>query len=200
MTPESLLAFNAILIAALLSPGAAFLVSVRMSVSAGRAAGIATGFGLATMAALWTTAALLGLGGIFALFPWAYTTLKIGGAFYLIWIAIQTWRHARDTLGDVSVPRGRAFLAGFLVNLGNPKSMLFAAALIVVVFPSALSPAHIALIVANHFVLEMLFYTACALLLSSGPARARYLAAKPVLDRIAALALGGFGLKLLTGK
>ncbi|WP_028956201.1 LysE family translocator [Sulfitobacter sp. 20_GPM-1509m] len=200
MAPESLLAFNTILIAALLSPGAAFLTSVRMSVSAGRAAGIATGFGLATMAALWTLAALMGLEGLFALFPWAYTTLKIAGALYLIWIAIQTWRHARDPLGDVSVPRGRAFLAGFLVNLGNPKSMLFAGAIIVVVFPKGLEPAQIALIVANHFALEVMFYTACALLLSSGPARARYLAAKPLLDRIAAVALGGFGLKLLTGK
>ena len=200
MAPESLLAFNTILIAALLSPGAAFLTSVRMSVSAGRAAGIATGFGLATMAALWTLAALMGLEGLFTLFPWAYTTLKIAGALYLIWIAIQTWRHARDPLGDVSVPRGRAFLAGFLVNLGNPKSMLFAGAIIVVVFPKGLEPAQIALIVANHFALEVLFYTACALLLSSGPARARYLAAKPLLDRIAAVALGGFGLKLLTGK
>ncbi len=200
MAPESLLAFNTILIAALLSPGAAFLTSVRMSVSAGRAAGIATGFGLGTMAALWTSAALMGLEGLFALFPWAYTTLKIAGALYLIWIAIQTWRHARDPLGDVSVPRGRAFLAGFLVNLGNPKSMLFAGAIIVVIFPKGLEPAQIALIVANHFALEVLFYTACALLLSSGPARARYLAAKPVLDRIAAVALGGFGLKLLTGK
>ncbi|ASM72579.1 MULTISPECIES: LysE family translocator [Roseobacteraceae] len=200
MTIESLLAFNAILIAALLSPGAAFLISVRMSVSAGRAAGVATGLGLASMAALWTTAALLGLGGLFALFPWAYTALKTGGALYLIWIAVQTWRHARDPLGDVTVPRGRAFLAGFLVNLGNPKSMLFAGAIIVVIFPKGLDAANIALIVANHFVLETLFYTACALLLSSGPARARYLSAKPVLDRIAAMALGGFGLKLLTGK
>ena len=87
-----------------------------------------------------------------------------------------------------------------MVNLGNPKSMLFAGAIIVVIFPKGLEPTQIALIVANHFVLEVLFYTACALLLSSGPARARYLAAKPVLDRIAAVALGGFGLKLLTGK
>ncbi|UOA27534.1 LysE family transporter [Pseudosulfitobacter sp. DSM 107133] len=200
MSLESLIAFNAVLIAALLSPGAAFLTSVRISVSAGRAAGMATGLGLATMAALWTTAALMGLEGLFALFPWAYTTLKIAGAFYLIWIAVQTWRHARTPLGDVSVPRGRAFLTGFLVNLGNPKSMLFAGAIIVVIFPQGLDPVHIALIVANHFVLELVFYTACAVLLSTGPARARYIAAKPVLDRIAAVALGGFGLKLLTGK
>jgi threonine/homoserine/homoserine lactone efflux protein len=200
MSLESLIAFNAVLIAALLSPGAAFLTSVRISVSAGRAAGMATGLGLATMAALWTTAALMGLEGLFALFPWAYTTLKIAGAFYLIWIAVQTWRHARTPLGDVSVPRGRAFLTGFLVNLGNPKSMLFAGAIIVVIFPQGLDPVHIALIVANHFVLELVFYTACAVLLSTGPARARYLAAKPLLDRIAAVALGGFGLKLLTGK
>ncbi len=200
ITAESLIAFNLVLLAALLSPGAAFLFAVKTSVSAGRGPGIATGLGLAAAAAYWTLAALLGLESLFALFPWAYTALKVAGALYLIWIAIQTWRHARAPLSDAPTPHGRAFVSGLLVNLGNPKSMLFAAAVILVVFPQGLSAANIALIVANHFVLEVMFYSACALLLSGGPARASYLRAKPVLDRIAAIALGGFGLKLLTGR
>lgn len=200
MSWDSLLAFNAVLIAAIAAPGAALLYFIKTTVSAGRMAGIATGAGLGTMAAGWTLAALLGLESLFALFPWTYTILKVAGALYLIWIAIQTWRHARAPIGTARVARGRAFLSGVLVNLGNPKSMLFAAAVIVVVFPSGLAPAEIALIAANHWLIEIVFYTGFALLLSTATAQRGYLGLKPVLDRVAACVLGALGLRLLLEK
>lgn len=197
MSWDSLVAFNLVLLAALASPGAALLYFIKTCVSAGRIAGIATGAGLGLAAALWTLAALLGLESLFALFPWAYTTLKVAGAAYLLWIAIQTWRHARSPLPDAPTPKGRAFLSGLLVNVGNPKSMLFAAAVIVVVFPQGLSAPQIALIVTNHLALEVAFYSLFAVLLSSAPARRKYLSAKPLLDRVAAGLLGALGLRLL---
>ncbi|WP_300031013.1 LysE family transporter [uncultured Roseobacter sp.] len=197
MSPESLIAFNLVLVAAIASPGAALLCFIRTTVSAGRAAGIATGAGLGLAASMWTLAALLGLESVFRVFPWTYTTLKTAGALYLLWIAVQTWRHARRPVAERAAPRGRAFISGLLVNAGNPKSMLFAAAVILVVFPQGLAAQDIALIVANHLVLEIAFYTVCALLLSSGPARRGYLSAKPILDRIAATLLGALGLRLL---
>ena len=194
---DSLLAFNFVLLAALASPGAAMLYCIKTSVSAGRIAGIATGIGLGVAASLWTLAALLGLESIFTLFPWTYTFLKLAGAAYLLWIAIQTWRHAKEPLGDAPTPKGRAFLSGLLVNAGNPKSMLFAAAVIVVVFPQGLSASEIGLIVANHLALEVVFYSTLAVILSSAPARRKYLSAKPLLDRIASCLLGALGLRLL---
>ncbi len=197
MTWESLLAFNLVLMAAIASPGAALLYFIKTTVASGRSAGMATGLGLGTAAALWTLAALLGLETVFALFPWTYTTLKIAGAAYLIWIAIQTWRHARNPLPQAPARHGKTVLSGFLVNAGNPKSMLFAAAVIVVVFPQGLTAPQIALIVANHFVVELAFYTIFALALGSEPARRGYLGLKPVLDRIAATLLGALGLRLL---
>jgi threonine/homoserine/homoserine lactone efflux protein len=197
MSWESLLAFNLVLMAAIASPGAALLYFIKTCVSAGKAAGIATGIGLGLMAASWTLAALLGLESLFQLFPWAYGTLKAAGAVYLFWIACRTWAHARDGLASAPTPNGRAFVAGVLVNAGNPKSMLFAAAVIVVIFPQGLYAAEIALIAANHFLLEIVFYTLFALFLSSGPARRGYLQAKPLLDRIAATLLGALGLRLL---
>ncbi|MEO0401030.1 MAG: LysE family transporter [Pseudomonadota bacterium] len=200
LTVSELMAFNVVLLAALASPGAAMLFITRMTVASGRMAGIATGLGLGTAAALWTLTALLGLEAVFTLFPWTYTALKIGGALYLIWIAIQTWRHARDPLGIAPTPKGRAFLAGLLVNVGNPKSMLFAAAVIVVVFPQGLAAADIAVIVFNHWVLELVFYTGLATLLSSGPARAGYVSLKPFFDRMAATLLGALGLRLILEK
>lgn len=197
MSIDSVIAFNLVLIAAIASPGAALLFFIKQCVASGRVAGIATGVGLGLAASLWTLAALLGLEGIFRVFPWTYTVLKIAGALYLIWIAVQTWRHARDPVGEARARSSRAFLSGLLVNFGNPKSMLFAAAVIVVVFPKGLSGPEIAFIVANHFVLEVLFYAGFAVLLSSPAARRQYLRAKPVFDRVAATILGALGVRLL---
>jgi threonine efflux protein len=200
MTLESLIAFNLVLMAAIASPGAALLYFVKTTVASGRRAGLITGLGLGTAAAGWTLAALIGLESVFTLFPWAYSALRIGGALYLIWIAVQTWRNASHPLPDTPMPQGRALLSGLLVNAGNPKSMLFAAAVIVVVFPQGLTPAEITLIVLNHWLLELAFYAVFAFALGSNTARSRYLRLKPLLDRIAATLLGALGLKLLTDR
>ncbi|SMX31506.1 LysE family translocator [Octadecabacter ascidiaceicola] len=197
-----LVAFNATLLAALVSPGPAMLVALRATLLGGRAQGITTGFGLAIMAALWTGMALLGLDVIFALFPWAYTTAKVVGATYLIWLAIKMWRTAHQTLetvGDV-VSRNRAFMAGFYANVANPKSMLFAASVLVVIFPPDMTLGNKLFIVLNQIVVEIVAYTAFAIALSTPPARAGYLALKPVLDRCAALILGVLGLRLMLTK
>ncbi|MWD28798.1 LysE family transporter [Aquicoccus sp. SCR17] len=195
---EHLVAFNVALLAALASPGPALLYALRTTLASGRAAGIATGAGLGLMAALWTLMALLGLDALFRLFPFAYIAFKIVGALYLIWIAVQTWRHARDPIGETSAPAGhRAFLRGMAINLANPKSVLFAAAVLVVIFPPDLTLADKALITLNHFLVELAAYAGFALLLSTRAARAGYLGAKPVIDRIAALLLGALGLRLL---
>jgi threonine/homoserine/homoserine lactone efflux protein len=167
----------------------------------GRGAGIAAGLGLGLVAALWTLAALLGLDALFTLFPWAYTALKIGGAAYLIHIAWCTWRTARAPVAEATAkPRGRAFLDGALINLGNPKSVIFAASVLVVIFPKGLSAFEIAIIVGNHMIVEYIFYAGFATLLSGATARHAYLGAKPWIDRAAALLLGALGLKLLASK
>ena len=200
MTTEALIAFNLVLLAALVSPGAAMLFVIKTTVASGRKAGIMTGLGLSCAAACWTLAAFLGLESLFALFPWAYSALKIGGAFYLLWIAYHTWRDAKMPLLGGTTPHARSFAAGLLVNFGNPKSMLFAAAVILVVFPQDLTPRDIALVTLNHLTLEVIFYTLFAIALSASKVRQGYTALKPILDRIAATLLGAFGLRLLLEK
>jgi len=200
MSWETLLTFNLVLGASILAPGAAFLMALKTTLTSGRKAGILTGIGLAMMASCLTLAALLGLEAVFALFPWAYSALKLLGAGYLIWIAVQTWRAAHAPLAERDIQLGRAFWGGVLVNLGNPKSVLFAASVLVVIFPQHMAPGHIALIVANHFLLEILFYTMLAMALSTPAVSARYLRTKPVFDRIAAGLLGLLGLRLLLNR
>lgn len=196
-----ILAFNLALLAAIASPGPSILFLLRSSLANGRQTGLITGLGLGVMAALWTLMALLGLDGLFRLFPWAYMALKSIGALYLIYIAINLWRHARQPVAtDVAQSNQRAFLSGMLVNLGNPKSVIFAAAVILVIFPPILTASEKALIFGNHLVIELIVQSALALLFSTKTVTKRYLNAKPILDRIAAGVLGALGLRLLTDR
>ncbi|MBK1636880.1 lysine transporter LysE [Rhodovulum adriaticum] len=182
------------------APGPALLYALRMSVAHGFTAGAATGAGLGLVAAAWTGAALLGLEAVFTLFPWAFAALKVGGAIYLLYIAVGLWRDARRPLGDSPHPERRAFWGGAAVNAANPKAVLFAASVLIVIFPPDLTLAQKGLIVGNHLVVELIVYALFAAALSTSAARNGYLAAKPHLDRLAAAVLGALGLKLILSR
>jgi len=197
MTLELIIAFNLALLAAIASPGPAFLVSVRTSIVRGKAAGIITGIGLGLMASLWTLAALLGLNGVFQLSPWVYTSAKLVGAGYLFYIAWNTWKHANEPLKDKAKPASCYLRDGVLLNLSNPKSVLFAAAVLIVIFPPNLNLYEKAFIVFNHFIVEVVCYTLIACVMSTEVVSRKYLAAKVWLDRISGVVLAALGIRLL---
>jgi threonine/homoserine/homoserine lactone efflux protein len=200
MTIDSLIAFNIALLAALITPGPALLVAVQAAVGKGRRAGAGTGIGLALMAATWTAAALLGLDVIFRLFPSVYVVARAAGAVYLLYLAVQIWRSARKDVEPFALDARRAFMRGITVNFLNPKSVLFAAAVLVVVFPHDLGLAGCALVVVNHFVVELMFYMAVAVCAGSASIGDRFVQAKVVFNRGAAVVLGALGVRLLTSR
>ena len=193
-----LVAFNAALFFAVAAPGPAFLVCLQASLRGGRREGILTGIGLGVSAGLWTLAALLGLEAIFDAYPFVYTSMKIGGGLLVLAFAIQTWRNATRPIAETppASPR-RAFLRGFLLNLGNPKSIIFSVGVLLVVIPPDLSGAAMALVTLDHIALEIAVYSTLATLMSRDAVRERYLAAKPILMRAMGVVLGGLGLRLL---
>jgi threonine/homoserine/homoserine lactone efflux protein len=193
-----ILAFNVALLVAMASPGPALLVLTHTALSAGRVRALWTGCGLACVAALWTLAALLGLEALFTLFPAAYGVMKTAGALYLIYIARATWRSARAPLADAPQVSARgAFRRGAAINLLNPKSVLFSAGVLVVIFPPDLGVGAVAFITLNHLAVEIAVYALLVTALARPGARRAYVGAKTWLDRVCAVVLGGLGLRLL---
>ncbi len=127
MTLGQLLAFNVALLFAIASPGPALLVAVQTALRSGRAAGIAIGAGLGAMAATWTLLAAGGLGLVFERLPWLYGSMRAAGALYLFYLAYRMWTSAAKPPPARSAPQRQAFLRGMIINLSNPKSVLFAA-------------------------------------------------------------------------
>jgi len=73
--------------------------------------------------------AALGLSVIATQYSEAFGVLKIAGGLYLIYLGVQTWRAAKDAdTGLTPAPergRGRSFLSGLSLTLGNPKVVVF---------------------------------------------------------------------------
>ena len=136
MTLGQLLAFNLALLFAIASPGPALLMAVQTTLRSGRPAGVAVGAGLGAMAATWTLLAAGGLGLVFERLPWLYGSMRTAGALYLFYLAYRMWTNASKPPQARSAPNRQAFLRGVLINLSNPKSVLFAAAVIVAIFPA----------------------------------------------------------------
>ena len=200
MTLEQLIAFNIALLVAIASPGPAFLLATHTAARRGRTAGMAVGVGLGLMAATWTMMALLGLAVVFQLFPSVYIGAKVLGGAYLLYLAYKMWRNASNPIDWRIPPARHAFRQGLFVNLLNPKSVLFAAAVLVAVFPTGLSVAESFVIVINHFLVEVAFYATLAFCMSTQVVSKRYLQAKANIDRVAALILGALGFRLILAR
>ena len=183
-----LAAFSAAAIVIILSPGPDMTLFLARTVAQGRSAGFASYLGASTGLLVHTLFAAFGLSALLAASSEAYAAVKIAGAGYLIYLAWKIWRSAGAPVAAAEAPRARAFVGGVLVNLANPKSVLFAGAVLVVIFPIDISLAHKALVVANHLAVEIIVYSTFALALSSEQVSARYMRLKPVFDRVAAVA------------
>jgi len=127
---DRLLAFVGVAVAVVVIPGPDMALVTRNVVRHGRSAGFATSIGICTGILGWALAAGLGVSALIASSAVAFTTLKLAGATYLIYLGIATLR-ARDApiasagTGASELPWHRAWLQGLLSALLNPKLGVF---------------------------------------------------------------------------
>lgn len=184
---------------AVVSPGPSFMLVAQAAIGSGRRAGLMAALGTTIAAVAWAAAALCGLQALFQRFDWLYTTMRIGGALYLFWIAWQLWRHAGDPLPrpEAGSPTGAGFTKALLLGLSNPKIMVFFGSIFLSLLPanppSWMEATALAIVAVNEFA----WYAAVTFLFSAGPARGLYGRAKLWLDRIMGGVLGALGLKLV---
>ena len=123
-----------------MTPGPANIFAVATGVERGRGAALrgVAGMNLATL--VWFAAAALGLGALVLAFPAVFRVIAVLGALYVAWLGIGAVRGAFATPADPEAARPRlgrsAFLDGFLVQIANPKAILFFTA----VLPPFLDP------------------------------------------------------------
>jgi threonine/homoserine/homoserine lactone efflux protein len=189
---------------AAISPGPSFVMAVRTAASDGLRPALGLALGLGLGAVVWALAALFGLHLLFRLAPALLLAFKIAGAGVLFWIAIQTWRHAREPLpaaGDGATARGfgGGLRLGLLTQLANPKPAIFFGAVFVGLVPPGTSALALGLLLLVILLDETLWYSLVARVFSLARPRAAYGRAKTAVDRAFGGVIAAFGLKIAIG-
>jgi len=184
---------------AVASPGPSTVLVVQTA-AVSRRGGLIAAFAMMLGAVAWAAAALYGLQALFTHFAWLYLVFRIAGGLFLIWLAVMIWRHARDPLPEIAAPApggdGRIFVRALLLQLSNPKIMVFFGSIFLSILPQDLPGWMQAAVLALVAFDEFTWFALLALMFSGASARAFYRRAKFWLDRIMGGALALLGLRL----
>lgn len=132
VNPQLYLVFCGVMAVMAVTPGPANLFSIATGMERGRRAVLLAVAGMNVATLVWFGAAALGLGALVTAFPDVFRWVAIAGAVYVAWLGVSAIRaalapppppHVED--GPVVQTRRPAFVDGFLVQIANPKAVLF---------------------------------------------------------------------------
>jgi threonine/homoserine/homoserine lactone efflux protein len=131
MLPDAtvLLPFALAVVVIALTPGPDMTFFLGRALTQGRAAGLAALAGATTGILIHTMLVALGLSALIVAAPRLFLALKVAGALYLAWLAVQAIRHGSAlSLPDRAPDRAGlagTWASGLAINLLNPKIVIF---------------------------------------------------------------------------
>lgn len=139
--PHTLIAFALVALGVVLTPGPNMIYLLSRSVAQGPRAGMISLGGVLVGFAVWMLLAAFGITALLLVIPFAYDTLRLAGAAYLLWLA---WDAIRPGAASPLKMKGLApdsarklFAVGLITNLLNPKIAILYLALL----PQFIDPA-----------------------------------------------------------
>ena len=166
-------AFLPIAMLVTITPGAGTANVVRNALRGGWRSGVLTITGNSLGVIVWGLLSVLGVSALIAASEIAFLVLKVTGACVLVWLGVQSLRHAGRPVDAVPRAGTRPFRDGLVTSMANPKLAIFFVAL----FPQfvgdrgSVLPTTL-LMVALVVALDFVWYTTLAVLVSR--ARAAY--------------------------
>jgi RhtB (resistance to homoserine/threonine) family protein len=199
-------AFVGVSLVVILLPGPDTALVTKNALVHGRRAALGTSLGVNTGLLVWTVAAALGIAAIVRSSAIAFTSLKLVGAVYLVWLGTQALRAARGhravAPGERAVSEHRAgvalgFRQGLLSNLANPKIAVFFTSLLPQ-FVSARHPTLLPFLLLGcvFVVITLVWLSGYALLAARAATVLERPSVKAALDRFTGLVLIGLGVRL----
>jgi threonine/homoserine/homoserine lactone efflux protein len=128
--PLTLAAFVPAALALNLTPGADMMFCFGQGLRSGPRAAWAASAGISCGGMIHVLLAGLGLSALIARCPLAFDIIRWIGVAYLLWLAWQALTRKPAPADAPPLRRGSAFLSGLLVNLTNPKVILFVLAFV----------------------------------------------------------------------
>lgn len=113
-----------------IAPGPDMAYIVAAATAHGPRAGVLSAAGMAMGMVVHVTATALGLAALVTAMPVALDLIRLAGAAYLGWLAVDTLRSATTggLTGHAAPTRGQLLRRATMTNLANPKVILFFAA------------------------------------------------------------------------
>ena len=128
-TLSTVLLFVGATMALLIVPGPAVVYIVTRTVAQGRTAGLLSVLGVHVGSIVYVLLTSLGMSALLLASPVLFQIVKWLGVAYLVWLGIQKLRNRRTDDGTVAEPppmsHARIFGQGVLVNVLNPKTLVF---------------------------------------------------------------------------
>ncbi len=189
-------------LAAVISPGPDFLVTLRQSVQKGLKPAIWTAIGIGSGILVHSAYVVLGVATLLKLYPELFVFLQWGGALYLLWLAWQCLRSCGVANVDVSSAvqddsTRKAFLLGFWTNVLNPKATLFFLSLYTAVV-SLDTPISVQFFYGIWMAcITALWFCLVSFVLVKPAIRQRFLAAGIWVDRVLAVLLIAIAMRLV---
>ena len=120
-----LMAFIPAAMALNLTPGADMLFCLAQGTRGGARPALAASAGISAGSMVHVTLAGLGLGYLVAQHPVIFDVIRYAGVAYLLWLVWRTLKTPLGTSEAQAIRPSRAFRDGLIVNLTNPKVILF---------------------------------------------------------------------------
>jgi threonine/homoserine/homoserine lactone efflux protein len=130
-TPHALLAFAIASVIVIAIPGPSVLFVIGRTLSLGRRAGVLSVLGNELGALPLVAAVAFGVGAVVADSILLFTTVKLIGGAYLVFLGVQAIRHRKQGLHDpaeMEVAPASSWTVlrqGFIVGVTNPKTIVF---------------------------------------------------------------------------
>jgi threonine/homoserine/homoserine lactone efflux protein len=199
---SAVLAVFSVYIAGVVIPGPNFVAVAHKAASSTRSEALAVVAGIVLVSLFWATCAILGVGIVFAAFPWMALVVKIAGGAYLMWFGCRLIMKARageSGMAQAGVAGGlrKAFVQGFATNITNPKSVAFFAAIFASATPAHMSPLTFAVMLAMVAAVATTWYGFVALVLSHGGIASAYRGYRAWIDRVCGGLIVALGIRQL---
>ena len=188
-----------IYIAGVIIPGPNFVAVTHEAVSSSRRHALALVAGIVVVNIFWASSALLGLSAVFKLFPWLALLVKVLGSVYLIWFGVQLIKNAKKSEMGSRLTKNSStrasFRTGLIVNIANPKSIAFYAAVFSAAAPPSVNFSTLLAMVCVVLVIASTWYGTVAILFSSPAVSKVFQSLKVWFDRFCGTTIVMLGLK-----
>jgi threonine/homoserine/homoserine lactone efflux protein len=193
MTLSAWLSLALVCLLGAMSPGPSLAIVVRHSVASGTRAGVICAFSHGFGIFLWAALMISGLGALLLAQPTWFNGLRALGAGFLLYLgcrALMSQRDASPDIGQANSGGGKAAKEGLVIALSNPKVAVFFAALFSQFIQADATLNTQLMFATTAAVIDALWYTMVAVLLSRPAWSGRFKECGDLLDR-------GFGLILI---